>query len=285
MHVELESVRPGVGELRDFATLWFGPVICGDDVLGVLTLQSRVPRAYGEREKLAFRGLCGHAAIALENARLREALREQRELRIETEERMRRLASVDALTGLATRAHFFAMARERLERARRDGGPCGVIIADVDAFKAVNDVHGHAAGDRVLAALAATIARHLHGDDLAGRIGAEEFAVLLPGATLEATVAAAERMRIATESQVIPHDAAPLMVTMSFGCTAIADVDSAMGAKPAAETIERMVRDADAALYEAQGTGGNRAIAWPAYEALRDMRLGAALARDPQSFA
>jgi diguanylate cyclase (GGDEF)-like protein len=285
MHVELESVRSGAAELRDCATLWFGPVIAGEEVLGVLTLQSRVPRAFGEGEKVAFRALCGHAAVALENARLREALRVQRGLRIETEERMRRLASVDALTGLATRAHFFAMARERLERARRDGGPCGVIIADVDAFKAVNDVHGHAAGDRVLAAVAATIARHLHGDDVAGRIGAEEFAVLLPGATLEATVAAAERMRIATEAQVIAHDGAPLMVTMSFGCTAIADLDRAMGDKPAAATVERMVRDADAALYEAQGTGGNRAIAWPAYEALRDMRLGAALTRDPQSFA
>jgi len=65
----------------------------------------------------------------------------------------------------------------------------------------------------------------------------------------------------------------------------LADLDRAMGDKPAAATVERMVRDADAALYEAQGTGGNRAIAWPAYEALRDMRLGAALTRDPQSFA
>jgi diguanylate cyclase (GGDEF)-like protein len=224
--------------------------------------------------------------VALENARLREALRMQRDLRVETEERLRRLASVDALTGLATRAHFFAMARERLERARRDGGPCGVIIADVDAFKAINDVHGLAAGDRVLAAVAATLGRQLHGDDVAGRIGGEEFAVLLPGATLEATVAAAERKRIAVVAQVISHDAAPIMVTMSFGCTAIADVGAAMADKPAAATVERMVRDADAALYEAQGTGGNRAIAWPAYEALRDMRiLGAALARDPQSLA
>ena len=125
----------------------------------------------------------------------------------------------------------------------------------------------------------------MHGDDVAGRIGGEEFALLLPGATLEATVAAAERMRRAVEAQVIAHDGPPLMVTMSFGCTAIAEVAAALGEKPADQTVERMVRDADAALYEAQGTGGNRAVAWPAYEALRDLGLGAALARDPQSFA
>jgi diguanylate cyclase (GGDEF)-like protein len=287
--VEFESAaQAGATELRDFSSLWFAPVCAGESVLGVLTVQSRRSHAFGERERLVFRALCGHAGAALSRARLEADLRVQRELRIETEERLHRLATSDALTALATRPHFFSLARERLERARRGGGPCGLIIGDVDAFKAINDIHGHAAGDRVLASVAATIAVHLRGDDVAGRIGGEEFTILLPGATLEATVAAAERMRQAIEGHAVVHDGRVAHVTLSFGCTAVADAAADLPDQPVAATLERLMREADGALYEAQGTGGNRTIAWPAYQALRALRSagpGETLAPGPQSFA
>jgi diguanylate cyclase (GGDEF)-like protein len=287
--VEFESAAgAGATESRDFSSLWFAPVCSAESVLGVLTVQSRRTRAFGERESMVFRALCGHAAAALSRARLQSELRAQRELRIETEERLHRLATTDALTALATRPHFFSLARERLERARRNGGPCGLIIGDVDAFKAINDIHGHAAGDRVLASVAATIAGHLREDDVAGRIGGEEFAILLPGATLEATVAAAERMRHAIEDHAVVHDGRVAHVSLSFGCTAVADAAAELPDQPVAAPLERLVREADGALYEAQGTGGNRTIAWPAYQALRALRSagpGETLAHGPQSFA
>jgi diguanylate cyclase (GGDEF)-like protein len=283
--VELETAVPGDTDLQDCATLWFAPVRSGEAVLGVLTVQSRRAHAFAESDRVVFRALCGYAAAALSRVRMQAALRAERVVRIEAEERVARLATVDALTALATRPHFLSVARERLERARRDGGPCALIVADVDAFKAINDIHGHAAGDHALAAVAAIIARQLHPDDAAGRIGGEEFAVLLPGATLEATVAIAERMRVAIEAHAVVHEGRAVNVTMSFGCTAVANAAVDLADQPAAATLERLVREADAALYEAQGTGGNRTIAWPAYQALRALRSGESAARAPQSFA
>lgn len=284
--VELETARAGEAQAaRDRATLWFGPIESDAEVLGVLTVQSRRTHAFAEADKIAFRALCADAAAALRRMALLDALEAQRTSRIDAEERLRRLATVDALTGLATRAHFLSIGRERLERARRGGGPCGLIVADVDAFRRINDIHGHRAGDRVLAGVASTLAQHLHGDDVAGRVGGEEFALLLPGATLEATVAIAERMRLAVETRAPAHDGRPLMVTMSFGCTAVADAARDLPDKPAASILEGLLREADAALCEAQGTGGNRSIAWPAYQALRALRLGPSGRADSQSLA
>jgi diguanylate cyclase (GGDEF)-like protein len=257
----------------------------GEEVLGVLTMQSRRQRAYGERELLAFRTVSAYVALALAKARVQQDLQAQRSARIETEERLHRLATVDHLTGLATRGHFFAVARERLERARRDGGPCGLIVADVDGFKAINDTRGHEAGDRALAAVAEIIGQYMRGEDIAGRIGGEEFALLLPGASFEATVEAAERIRAAVEAMRLASDGRPVLVTMSFGCSALANATSDIGDRPVSDTLERLLREADAALFEAQGTGGNRTIAWPAYQALRALRSGPFVERPPQSFA
>lgn len=284
--VELESGPPGQGgELRDCATLWFGPVAAGERVLGVLTVQSRRQHAYGEAEKRFFRAFADYVALALASAELQEELAAQRSQRIELEEQMHRLATIDRLTGLATRAHFFALARERLERARRHGGPCGLIVCDVDGFKSINDTRGQDAGDRVLAALGRELAAHCAGEDVAGRIGGEEFALLLSGASLGATFDVAERIRVAIGRLAPSCGGRPMSITMSVGCTAIADATAEIADAPVDATLERLVREADAGLYEAQGTGGNRTIAWPAYQALRALRTGEAVERPPQSFA
>lgn len=284
--VELQSARDAASpDLRDSATSWFGPVTCGDDVLGVLTVQSRRQRAYGDREQLVFRAVSGYLGLALSRARVQQDFDAQRALRIETEESLRKLSTVDPLTGLATRGQFFAVARERLQRARRDGGPCGLIVGDVDAFKSLNDTRGHEAGDRALAAVAAVIARHHRADDVAGRIGGEEFALLMPGASLAVTVEVADRIRAEVEALGIACDGRPLTLTMSFGCSALADAAADIADKPVSSLLERLVREADAALFEAQGTGGNRTIAWPAYQALRALRMGDPIAQPPQSFA
>lgn len=284
--VELQSARPaGAGDLGECATLWFGPLAIGERVLGVLTVQSRRSHAYGDSEKLVFRALGGYVAAALARAEAHDELAAQRALRIDVEEQMHRLATLDRATGLATRAHFFAVARERLERARRHGGPCGLIVADVDGFKGINDTRGHDAADRVLAAVGQVLRGHHGGEDVAGRTGGDEFALLLPGASLETTVRVAERIREAIEARRVSCDGRPVPFTMSFGCTAIADATVDIADQPVDSTVERLVREADAGLYEAQGTGGNRTIAWPAYQALRALRTGEAVERSPQSLA
>ena len=157
---------------------------------------------------------------------------------------------LDGLTGMLNRRSLAARAAEFDEQAALTGQSIGVVLADLDHFKAVNDEHGHQTGDAVLIDVAYTLRKELRAFDLAYRLGGEEFLVLLPGATLEDTELLAERLRVAVEST----RAGGLHVTMSFG------VASASGA--AARNAELLAR-ADAALYAAKHAGRNR-VATPA---------------------
>ena len=158
------------------------------------------------------------------------------------------LARRDPLTGLANRrALEEALARE-VGRAARDGAPLAVVALDVDHFKRVNDAHGHAAGDAVLAAVAARAAEALRAGDLLARIGGEEFAALLPGATLEAAAEVAERVRARIGAAPVPAGEARLAVTVSAGVAALA---------PAEDGAALLAR-ADARLYAAKRAGRDR---------------------------
>ena len=133
-------------------------------------------------------------------------------------------------------------------RAARDGAPLAVVALDVDHFKRVNDAHGHAAGDAVLAAVAARAAEALRAGDLLARIGGEEFAALLPGATLEAAAEVAERVRARIGAAPVPAGEARLAVTVSAGVAALA---------PAEDGAALLAR-ADARLYAAKRAGRDR---------------------------
>ena len=113
------------------------------------------------------------------------------------EARLAEQSETDALTGLPNRRGFSALARPALARARRQGEPCVVVAFDLDRFKAVNDGHGHAAGDVVLRGVGAAIRASVRGGDVAGRLGGEEFALLLPGDDVADAVSVAERLRVA----------------------------------------------------------------------------------------
>ena len=157
-------------------------------------------------------------------------------------------AEHDHLTGAWTRRAFFGRAERAHAEAVRMGGPLSLLIFDVDHFKAINDTHGHAVGDRVLADLVARTGAVLHGDTCA-RMGGEEFAVLLPHADADSALQLAEALRRTLErAAVAGADGAAIRYTVSVG-TASLDVG---------ESLAGLLQRADAALYAAKRGGRNR---------------------------
>jgi len=172
--------------------------------------------------------------------------------RLET--RLRRLATTDGMTMLANRRHFMERGRQEQRRARRNGTELAVVLMDIDHFKRVNDSSGHAAGDRVIIGVARLLRSMMRDQDVAGRLGGEEFALLLPDTDLTGAAQLAQRLRHSLEQQRIEQvDGATLRVTASFGVAAL------HGSTPHAHDsgIDRLLRDADAALYQAKHDGRN----------------------------
>ncbi len=172
----------------------------------------------------------------------------------ERDERLSLLATTDALTGLANRRHAMDTLQTMLARAQRKGEPLGIIMLDIDAFKAVNDRYGHPTGDLVIQDVARVLQANARDYDLVARLGGEEFLVVCDGGTPEAIVAMAERIRAGVEAQEV-HDSldASLHVTVSLG------VHSAVP-RSAQDDIEKMIRAADKALYRAKEAGRNRYV-------------------------
>ncbi|HEY6101244.1 MAG TPA: diguanylate cyclase [Anaeromyxobacter sp.] len=164
-------------------------------------------------------------------------------------EELARLARKDPLTGLPNRRALEEELARAAARALRAGTPLSAAVLDVDHFKQVNDRHGHAAGDAVLAAVAARAAAALRAGDLLARIGGEEFAVLLPGAELARAAEAAERIRAAVAAEPLAAGGLALPVTVSLGCAALL---------PGEGDGSALLARADAKLYEAKRTGRNK---------------------------
>jgi diguanylate cyclase (GGDEF)-like protein len=163
--------------------------------------------------------------------------------------RLHRLAMLDELTGLPNRRAILARVEEELRPSRRRGRPLAVLMVDVDYFKQVNDAHGHAVGDEVLRHLGALMAASVRSHDKVGRLGGEEFLVVLPDASIEQLRAVAERIRHATEATPCPTAAGPLRVTVSIGVAC---------AVASSEAPHSLVERADGALYLAKREGRNQ---------------------------
>lgn len=180
-------------------------------------------------------------------ARLRAAariVRLQRDLRGQAE--------TDALTGAANRRAFTRALDREIAEAGRLSVPLGVVMVDLDHFKAINDTHGHASGDRVLVRTVTALKSELQGGEMLGRLGGEEFAVLLPRADERQALETAERLRVATEHLVVENDdGRPIPVTASLGLTILAADESLA-------TGSDLLARADQALYRAKKRGRNR---------------------------
>jgi len=164
---------------------------------------------------------------------------------------LRHRADHDALTGLANRRTLEERLGEDLERARRHGTHLGLVLADIDNFKDVNDRYGHQCGDKVLQAVAAALSGSLREDDLAARFGGEEFAIVLPGTSVGGAGHVAEHIRKAVgQARVIAPGGEEVTVTASFG---VADF-------PTCPNVGELVQRADEHLYAAKRDGKNRVV-------------------------
>ena len=161
--------------------------------------------------------------------------------------RMRAMAMTDELTRLPNRRHILVVAEIAFDKAKREGRPAAVIVLDIDHFKRINDTWGHAAGDAVLRNVARTCRTELRPGDQIGRIGGEEFLVVLDSATAQQAREIAERLRLAVERLDLSAIAPDLRVTISLGVWAASEYDSTAA-----------IATADSMLYRAKEGGRNR---------------------------
>ena len=193
--------------------------------------------------------------VVLRDATERKAV----ELRLtEVLERLKRMASIDGLTGIANRRHFDEVVEKEWRRCSREKAPLSLLLLDADHFKRFNDSYGHVAGDGCLRAIATQLdSMAQRPGDLAARYGGEEFLLLLPNTTFDGALRVGERLRALVEGLAIPHetnDGAVVTVSIGVASTWPDDPDAA------SRDIGDLLLRTDAALYRAKGSGRNRVV-------------------------
>ena len=225
----------GLAEVLGPAGSWLAVPLpaAGERPACLVLLATARPGAYGQAQAGMAEAFVAQGAIAYDNARLFRKVEE--------------LATTDGLTGVANRRHFMELAGQKLATSQRHGLTLAALMLDLDHFKQVNDTYGHATGDQVIRAVAQRVAAMIRQDDLLGRYGGEEFALLVYDAAAVAEFA--ERLRAAVAADPIPTDNGPLSVTVSIGVATLETSDTAADA---------ILARADAALYQAKRDGRNR---------------------------
>src|SRR5580704_9551444 len=185
-------------------------------------------------------------------ARLRVGLRmlDLESRLVEARESLRFKASHDSLTTIWNRGAIIEMLERELSRARRDGSSVGILLADIDHFKRVNDTRGHLVGDEVLRAVTGRLKGEVRSYDSVGRYGGEEFLILLPGCDNPKLTAKAEQLVKVVERSSIVTSTGTVAVTISVGGIASGDCPHA--------DVNKLLRAADTALYRAKVSGRNR---------------------------
>lgn len=161
---------------------------------------------------------------------------------LQSAEEARIMAETDQLTGVANRRRIYAVLNRALDSAKVSSQPMAVVIFDIDHFKSVNDRFGHQVGDDVIRRVSSDASHHLRGDDLLGRLGGEEFVIVLPAASPDIALLVAERVR-----QAVQNSSSTPPVTISLGVAALTPGD----------TVETLLHRADQALYVAKNDGRN----------------------------
>jgi len=170
---------------------------------------------------------------------------------VEAREEMRFKATHDALTSLWDRGAILSLLRGSLDRAAREGFSVSLLLCDVDHFKKINDVHGHLVGDEVLREVSARLIGAVRSTDAVGRYGGEEFLVVLSGCPRERLESVAEQVRRAVGGVSYPTTQGLMNVSLSIGALTIEEWDRS-------SPIERVLQEADEALYQAKRSGRNK---------------------------
>lgn len=188
----------------------------------------------------------GHSVMKID-------FKDEAEIRLEND--LLRNACIDGLTGISNRQHFMKRAAEEYSYARRNGLPVGLIMIDIDRFKQVNDMHGHQMGDSVLNNFAGVINRVKRREDIFARYGGEEFVIIPCGHIhLDEVFSFCERLRQAIEISEFRFGDTSIRITASFGF----HTRKIMKNEKVEPLIEKMIKKADQALYNAKEKGRNR---------------------------
>jgi len=231
----------GLSPIRGGPTLGFEEVMTIGVIVAVGAATSATLSRARREEFVAF----------VEQQRARQALETEIEQRALLQNELEYLANHDALTDLLNRRSFFEESEREFSKGRRTGHPVSVLVIDADEFKRINDLFGHHTGDEAIKIIARQAKLSLRSDDVLGRVGGEEFAVVMPGTSLGLAHEVASRLRERIADAVIDHPDGPVRLTVSIGATEC---------KLWEETIQDSLQRADAAMYEAKEAGRNRVV-------------------------
>ena len=235
--VESQSTDEVHGRSPASVSAIIAPLIISNQVLGALSLASPQANQFHESDLRLLDSFAVTATTALHNATLYAEVQ--------------RLATTDTLTEQFNRRRFFELGEMEMHRFRRFRQPLSAIMLDLDNFKEINDSFGHAAGDVVLFNVARRIRDSIRVVDILGRYGGDEFAILLPDASIEDAREIAERIRLAILAALIHPEQEVISIAISLGIAQATDQT---------DTLSGLLGRADAALYQAKQTGRNRVV-------------------------
>lgn len=223
------------------------PLIANGKPLGFLFFSSCEKNTYRDLHHDIFLQIASQISMLIEKSLLYSRLFEQNRQLIDAHQQLKEQSMHDALTGTLNRSAIFELLNDHLCEAERKKWSVAIIMADLDHFKAINDKHGHIAGDTVLRTAAATMKKALRDYDHIGRYGGEEFLIILNEADIKTANEVAERVRQAVEVLDIQHEGKVIRVSLSQGI-ALSHGD---------ERADHLIARADAALYIAKQEGRN----------------------------
>lgn len=222
------------------------PLLDNQKLRGLLSAQSRSPYDWQPEDQRLLETLGTLISSALQRERLHRRL-------TRANQKLQRFAYLDGLTQVANRRRFEQFINHEWRRLMREQAPLALIMADIDQFKAYNDIYGHQMGDECLRRVAGTLRSAVQRPaDIVARYGGEEFAIVLPNTDLEGAETVAEKLRLRVKAQKIPHQGSTSepIVTLSLGL--------AVTCPHPLQTPHDLIKAADTALYQAKAAGRDR---------------------------